>query len=404
MSAPDLSHRSREQRIRVVGADGQPLANTEVSVEQKRHAVQFGCTGLRAEGLESELGELWLGLFDTATLPFYWGRYEPERGGPTQRAEREYEARWFADRGVRLKGHPLVWHTVKATWADQLPLPEVEELLRGRIRREVSDFAGLVDSWDAINEVVIMPVFENEPDGIRNAITRMCEEKGRVEMVRLAFEEARSQGTNPMLVLNDFDLSADYERLVEDVLAAGIEIDAIGLQSHMHKGFKGREYVEDVNERFARFGLPLHWTENTILSGEVMPREFEDLNDFKVTEWPSTPEGEERQAREIVEHYTTLLAHPSVESITYWGLSDTGLWLNAPGGFVRADGTPKPSYAALQNLVRGEWWYQPTTLRTDADGGLTLTGWNGDYAVSAADVSAQVSLAGDGATVEAQLA
>ena len=29
-----------------------------------------------------------------------------------------------------------------------------------------------------------------------------------------------------------------------------------------------------------------------------MPPEIVDLNDYQVTDWPTTPEGEERQARE----------------------------------------------------------------------------------------------------------
>ncbi|MDD0856855.1 endo-1,4-beta-xylanase [Arthrobacter alpinus] len=126
----------------------------------------------------------------------------------------------------------------------------------GRIRREVKDFAGLIDSWDAINEVVIMPEFVNEPDGVQNAITRMCADKGRVPMVRLAIEEARGQNSGAQLILNDFDLGPRYEQLVEEVLDAGIQIDAIGLQSHMHKGFRGEDQLNDVCQRFARFGLP----------------------------------------------------------------------------------------------------------------------------------------------------
>ena len=51
-------------------------------------------------------------------------------------------------------------------WLLGLPLEEVERLQRERIRRDVSDFAGLIDTWDAINEVVIMPVFEGGENGI----------------------------------------------------------------------------------------------------------------------------------------------------------------------------------------------------------------------------------------------
>ena len=41
--------------------------------------------------------------------------------------------------------------------------------------------------------------------------------------------------------MNDFDLSSAYERLIEEVLDAGVRIDAIGLQTHMHKGYRGED-------------------------------------------------------------------------------------------------------------------------------------------------------------------
>ena len=59
-------------------------------------------------------------------------------------------------------------------------------------------------------------------------------------MIRLAVEEARAANPDARLVVNDFDLSAAYERLIEEVLEAGIRIDAIGLQTHMHQGYRGR--------------------------------------------------------------------------------------------------------------------------------------------------------------------
>ena len=280
-----------------------------------------------------------------------------------------------------MKGHPLVWHTVKAGWLDALPLDEVERLTRERIRREVGDFAGLIGSWDVINEVVIMPVFDNEPDGIPNATTRMARALGRVPTVRLAFEEARATDPSAVLLINDFNLSSEYERLIEDVLEAGIRIDAIGLQTHMHQGYWGEEAMLAMVDRFARFGLPLHLTETTLLSGDLMPKHIVDLNDYAPEHWPSTPEGEARQADELTRHYRSLVAHPSVEAITYWGITDRGAWLGAPAGLVRADGSRKPGYDALHDLIKGEWWLPPTTMRTDADGRLRVEGFLGDYRV-----------------------
>ncbi|QJA00578.1 1,4-beta-xylanase [Leifsonia sp. PS1209] len=389
------AHRIHEAVVTVLDARGEPLAGAEVTVEQTRHAFGFGNIGFdfiglaNGEGNEADerLAELYTGVFNTATLPFYWGRFEPRRGEPdTARLQRT--ARWFRDRGVALKGHPLVWHTVQPDWLLGLPLDEVERLQRERIRREVHDFDGLIDTWDAINEVVIMPVFDNGD----NAITPLARAKGRIAMIRMAFEEARAANPNVKLLLNDFDLSTAYECLIEGVLEAGIPIDAIGLQTHMHQGYWGEDAVLATVDRFARYGLPLHLTETSLVSGHLMPADIVDLNDYQITEWPSTPEGEERQADELVRHYRSLVAHPSVEAITYWGLTDADAWLGAPIGLVRADGTPKPSYGALRRLIADEWWLSSTTTIADENGRVAVSGFSGDYLVRVGDAATPITI------------
>ena len=265
------------------------------------------------------LEPLYLDLFNAVTLPFYWARFEPERGHPDT-ARLLAAARWFADRGCLVKGHPLAWHTLAPPWLLGEPPERVEAALRDRITREVTAFRGVIRTWDAINEAVIMPVFANG----ENAITPLAQRLGRVEMVRLAVDTARAADPDAFLLVNDFDLSPAYERLLEACLDAGIRFDAIGLQSHMHQGYWGEARTADVLERFARFGLPLHWTETTLVSGHLMPPEIEDLNDYRVASWPSTPEGEARQADDVVRHYRTLVGHPAVQAITYWGLDRRG--------------------------------------------------------------------------------
>ncbi|TDN91445.1 endo-1,4-beta-xylanase [Microbacterium sp. BK668] len=420
--SPDLSHRFREVPLELIAPDGTRVAGEPVTVEQTRHAFGFGNIGFDFVellggpaateggavrvfgGAEADravpLLDAWLDLFDTVTLPFYWRGFEPQPGRPDT-ARLLTAARWFADRGVRVKGHPLVWHTLAPHWLQERTHAEVEATIRDRIVREVTSFAGVVDLWDAINEVVILPVFTAED----NAVTRLAQTKGRVGMVRLAFETARDANPSARLVLNDFDLSEDYERLIEECLDAGIRIDALGLQTHMHQGFRGEEGIADILERFARFGLPLQLTETTLLSGDLMPPEIIDLNDYVVDSWPSTPEGEARQADELVRHYRTVVAHPAVESLTYWGLTDEGAWLGAPSGLIRADGSRKPSYDALRDLVRGEWWHAPRALRPGADGLVRVRGFAGDYRVTTPRGSADFSIpeAGDGAPLVVRL-
>ena len=401
---PIRKHRTADATV-TVSRGGAPLANRPVTVAQKRHAFLFGSTGFEfiplangeLEGAAKEkverLAPLWMDLFNFVTLPFYWGNFEPERGKPdTKRVLAG--AKWFVDRGIPVKGHPLTWHTVQPDWLLELSTDEVKKVQEARITREVNDFKHLIHMWDAINEAVIMPVFDRKANGI----TPLCRKIGRVATIRMAFETARAADPTATLLLNDFDMSTAYECLIEAVLAAGIKVDVLGLQSHMHQGYWGEERTLDTLERFSRYGLPIHFTESTIMSGHLMPPEYVDLNDYQVTEWPTTEVGESRQAEEIVRHYKTLLSHPSVKAITYWDVADDG-WLHAPSGFVRADYSPKPSFDAMKSLIRGSWWLQPTEMTTDAEGKLRFNGWLGDYEVTVDGAKADFALeaAGDAA-------
>ena len=221
-------------------------------------------------------------------------------------------ARWLRERGVTLKGHPLCWHTVCADWLLQYDNAEILRRQLARIDREVKAFRGLIGLWDVINEVVIMPDF----DKYDNAVTRICRDRGRIGLVKDVFAAAKAADPGAVLLINDFNTSVAYEILLEGLLEAGVPIGAIGIQSHQHQGYWGLEKLESVLARYARFGLPLHFTENTLISGALMPPHIVDLNDWQVDEWPTTPEGEERQAREITEMYTALFSHPAVEAIT----------------------------------------------------------------------------------------
>ena len=394
-----LNHRRATARLQILNPDGTPAAHRPVEVRQVSHKFLFGCGAFDALGLVlagdderraflSRRLEKWLGLFNYGTLPFYWGRYEPVEGKTAQRETLE-AAKWLRARGVRLKGHPLCWHTVCADWLMRYPNDEILRRQLERIRREVTAFAGVIDMWDVINEVVIMPIF----DKYDNAVTRICNDLGRIGLVKRVFAAARESNPGATLLINDFNTSESYEILLEGLLEAGVPIDAIGIQSHQHQGYWGLEKLNHVLERYSRFGLPIHFTENTLISGELMPPHIVDLNDWQVDTWPTTPAGEDRQAREVAEMYATLFAHPLVEAITTWDFNDD-CWLHAPAGLVRVDNSEKPAYHALKGLIHGDWETR-LSLATDAQGRLEFTGFKGGYELEVAGRTLSLQLDGD---------
>ena len=378
----DISHRKVKKQLQFLDAQGKPLANQQVKLQQTKHDFLFGCGAfdfipyvLNGDDFHKQMTESWLEVFNYGTLPFYWGQFEKEEGKPNTEILMK-TAQYLKSKNVTVKGHPLCWHTVCADWLLKYDNKTIMQKQLERIDREVKGFKGLIDMWDVINEVVIMPIF----DKYDNAITRLCQEKGRVKLVKEVFDRAHADNPGATLLINDFNTSTNYEILIDGCLNAGVPISAIGIQSHQHQGYWGREKLEEVLVRYEVFGLPIHFTENTLVSGDIMPANIVDLNDWQVDEWPSTAEGEERQAREIEEMYRILFSHPLVQAITTWDFHD-GAWLKAPSGFVRSDNSLKPSYHMLKKLIREEWWTD-LTLTTDAAGCAEVEAFKGQYRLS----------------------
>ena len=387
MSEPFIpTHRKATCTMRLTDAFGNPLAHHHIHVQQTRHEFLFGCgafdflsyvtaTNEADRQFLKDRTDKWLDVFNYGTIPFYWGRFEPQEGYP-ETESRMKTAKSLQSHGIAVKGHPLCWHTVCADWLLQYDNDTILRKQLDRITREVSTFRGTVDLWDVINEVVIMPIF----DKYDNAVTRICKDKGRIGLVKEVFAAAKEANPDATLLINDFNTSISYEILIDGCLNAGIPIDAIGIQSHQHQGYWGADKLEEVLARFEHFGLPIHFTENTLISGDLMPAYIEDLNDWQVPEWPTTPEGEERQCREWEEMYRILFSHPLVEAVTGWDFAD-GAWLGAPSGLIRKDNSVKPVYERLKKLIREEWWTD-TFVTTDENGFATFEGVLGDYLLS----------------------
>jgi GH35 family endo-1,4-beta-xylanase len=373
--------RKADLTVRVTDAAGRPVRGAKVRIEQQRHEFLFGCImfGL-PEGSADKDDEAhkFLGLFNYATLPFYWGSYEP-RKGKERREALQAIARWCAAHGVATKGHPLVWFEVYPKWAASLDDPI--KWNQQRVGRIMRDFAGspgahgqhlpgLVERWDVINESTVA-------DRHDNAFRQWFKRDGAATMTRQALTWARRANPRATLLVNDFNIGPAYEVVLDEVVPAGL-CDAIGIQSHMQAQEWTLDKAWNVCQTYARFGLPIHFTELTVVSGPHKPKDTDWYTYRK--DWHATPAGERRQARYLARFYTLLFSHPAVEAITYWGLRDP-LWLGSPGGFLRADGSPKPSYTALRKLIRKRWWTNVSGV-TDASGTLQSRVFGGEHRVT----------------------
>ena len=170
----DISHRKVSKKVLFTDNEGKALANKEIRVSQTNHEFLFGCGAfdflpyvtMGATELQDAVDK-WLAVFNYATLPFYWGRFEPEEGKPDTEKLMQV-AKYLKEKNVKVKGHPLCWHTVCADWLMKYDNKTILKKQLERIDREVSGFKGVIDMWD----VVIMPIF----DKYDNAVTRICNE------------------------------------------------------------------------------------------------------------------------------------------------------------------------------------------------------------------------------------
>jgi len=367
-------HRMGDAIVTVTDSDGKPVADAQVTVQQTNHAFLFGCNIFNLGHYEDDeknriYEERFSALLNYATLPFYWGAFEREPGKPDyDRLDRM--AKRCKELGIVTKGHPLVWHEVVPAWAPA-DMTILEDRLRNRVTDIVKHYTGLVDIWDVINEATVSM-------RVDNPVGKWVKKYGDDVCVGLSLDWAREANPDAVLLVNDFNISPAYEKQLERLQKAEKPFGVIGIQSHMHSRPWPMARAWEVCETYKRFGLPLHFTELTVLSGRL--KTGGDWHK-RQTDWPTTPEGEKGQLEYVEKLYRLLFSHPSMEAITWWDFPD-GCWQGAPAGLVRADLTPKPAYERLLEMVKGEWWTQ-SEGRTDGKGEYRLRGFCGEYSVTA---------------------
>lgn len=370
-------HRKQNVAVTVLAPDGSTVpADTDVNIALTRHAFLFGANLFRFDDLSTQqqtdaYRRHFAEVFNYATLPFYWQFYE-QQPDVTDRDHRVRVAQWCRQNSIYCKGHTLYW-VLEPPWVQSRA--DAEARLFGRIERETRHFRGLIDYWDVLNEPVVNSQLARERGAVIAA--RTYDRYGTRAVIRRAFERAKRGNPDAKLILNDFVLDDRLEQIIRDAQSDNVPIDAIGIQSHMHDGYWGYQKLWDICEQFGKFGIPIHFTELTILSGrDRLPTDREQTPVQNA--WHNTPDGEKKQRDQVHELYRVLFSHPSVEAISWWDFTDQNAWMGAPAGLLDHNMKPKVAFYELQSLIKNGWTTK-LTKPADPKGIVEFRGFYGDY-------------------------
>ena len=364
-------YRKGVARIEVVDYENNRVRDAAVHVEMVEHDFLFGSNLFQLgcashEVLENVYRQEFLNLFNYATLPFYWDFYE-SAPGKVEELKLQGLIDYAREHGLVTYGHPLLWTQSVPSWVP-LDQEQTEAVLHQRVAATMGRFRGLVDFWDVVNEPTLAPRFETP-------VGKWMKSIGSAGAVAIALDWARKADPEAKLIINDFRTDDAYYDLLKEIQKSGGEFGAVGIQTHMHAGNYPLEQVWAICERFKELGVPLQFTEMTVLSGDL--KTGSDWNSHH-DGWKTTPDGENIQAAYVEAVYRILFSHPAVQAITWWDFSDLCAWQGAPAGLLREDMTPKPAYYRLVNLIRGEWWTN-MEITTDSGGRAKFSGFYGTY-------------------------
>lgn len=358
-------YRKADAIIEVTDRKGRRIPNAHVKVEQLNHDFLFGCAALsllhypdksKEESYERQFGE----LFNFATVLTYWHETDPA----PDKQNLDYltaQVLRLNEMGITVKGHPLYLAGACPKWVPN-DADITRELTKKRIENLAKLYKGKIQVWDVVGDVTTA-------SGAQNGLGAWARQAGPVRLTTDALTWADKANPAALLLYNDYKLDADYTGLVDGLKKSHAPVGALGLEAHMIGSEWSLEKVWQTAETFSKSGIPLHFSEITVLSDDPKT----DHSKF----WPSTPEGEQRQADYVEKLYTVLFSHPAVHAIAWWNFVD-GDWDRNPGGLLRADLTPKPVYNRLRKLIRGKWWTE-AKLVTDYAGTARFRGFTGRY-------------------------
>ena len=246
----------------------------------------------------------------------------------------------FAEKhDMSITGHCLVWHDFLPGWilkgrdGKEVSRKTLIERMHKHISTIVGRYKGRIFGWDVINEA-----FNDDGTLRQTPYLRII----GPEYFELAFRFAHEADPNAELYYNDYSMANPAKRaavckLVRDLKAKGCRIDAVGMQSHNGLDYPDLKQYEITIDSLAACGVKVMVTE---LDVNVLPSPQgfggADINQNYELRKQLNPyaDGLPKKAyKEFEKRYLDLFAiyrrHAhQIERVTFWGVTDTGSWLN----------------------------------------------------------------------------
>lgn len=351
--------RQRDVEICVM-QDGKPVDNAIVTIRMKNHQYLFGAVCYQygkypTKEMNDLFTEEFTKMFNYTMVPYHWSWYEPKRHAYNEPYTSNL-IKWAKENNLKKKLHALIWHELIPEWVSYSD--DIKALYTERISRLMTLHGNDFDFFDVANETTVNDRFDTP-------VSCWIQKYGPMNMMKFGTQLVRSFKPDAKLLYGDWNIHVDeYYNFLRDMRENNIDIDILGMQSHMHKERWGNQKTLDTIERAAAFGWPIHFPECSIASGvPVGPINYQSSTENL---WNETEEDLYSQAEYARDFYTLVFSHPATEALSWFDFTDHR-WLGAPADVVTEDLKIKPVYNTLYDLIHREW-------HTDAD---LVTGSNG---------------------------
>ncbi|XVF44982.1 hypothetical protein PTKIN_Ptkin02bG0168600 [Pterospermum kingtungense] len=350
----------RRVRIRAIDAQGNPLANSKISIEQKTSWKPVGCA-TNKNILNNVAYQNWFTSRFTHTTfedEMKWYSTEPTQGKEDYSVP-DSMMRFMKQHHILVRGHNIFWDDphYQPSWVSSLRPKDLSTAASKRINSVMSKYKGQVIGWDVVNENLHFNFFESKlgPDAsslfykmasdIDPSVTLFMNEYNTIE-------ESGDAASTPAKYLGKL-------RNFHTFLGANSNRMAIGLESHF--GVPNLPYIRSSLDTLAATRLPIWLTEVDVKSHPEQALFLEQV----------LREGHD---------------HPGVAGIIIWSA-----W--KPQGCYRMCLTDN----SFKNLATGDVvdkllkeWGIKTTLEgnTDADGFFEASLFQGEYEVKIIDPTA----------------